>query len=156
MPHPDSHNPVVRIRALEDRSAIEELKARYARGADAVFGTPGPASATALADLFTDDGVLDLGPFGRFEGRAALLAAFETTLPQGTKWSVHYIVSPLITIDGDAATGHWYYLIQALPAQPGATVIQIFGSYADKYVRCGDAWKIKESLSGFFVPPANP
>ncbi len=144
-----------RIRILEAREEIKELKARYARGADAVFNDPGPASATALADLFTDDGVLDLGPFGRYEGRPALLDAFENILPQGTKWSTHYIVSPLLCIDGKTATGRWYYLIQSVPAQPpDAGLIQIFGSYDDKYEKTANGWKIKETISGFFVPPS--
>ena len=145
---------VSRVRNLEAREAIKELKARYARGADAVFGNPGPASATALADLFTDDGVLDLGPFGRYEGRAALLDAFENILPQGTKWSTHYIVNPLLEIDHDEAQGQWYYLIQSLPAGEGASVIQIFGSYTDSYRRVDGCWRIAESISGFFIPPA--
>lgn len=155
MSKPDLPNHLARIQALEDRSAIETLKACYARGADAVFNMPGPGSAATLAALFTEDAVLDLGPFGRYEGRTNLLHAFEHVLPQATKWSTHYIVSPQISIDGDAATGHWYYLIQAVPASPpGASVMPIFGSYADRYVRTADGWKIRETISGFFVPPA--
>ena len=33
---------------VRNREAIKELKACYARGADAVFGNPGPASVTVL------------------------------------------------------------------------------------------------------------
>lgn len=144
---------VARIRELEDREQLRELKAQYARRSDAVFNAPGAASATALADLFTDDGVLDLGPFGRFEGRAALLDAFENVLPQGTKWSTHYIVNPVLEVQAEHATGQWYYLIQAVPAGPSSPLIQIFGSYADQYQRTSAGWRIKETLSGFFVPP---
>lgn len=143
-----------RVEQIESHDAIVRLKSGYARGADAVFGSPGPASAVALADLFTDDGILDLGPFGRYEGRAALLNAFENILPQGTRWSVHYIVNPVIAVDGDAATGDWYFLIKAVPgAPPGAPVIEILGGYADKYERTASGWKIKESISRYFVPP---
>jgi hypothetical protein len=151
------HYVTARVRELEARKAIEELKALYARCSDAVFNSPGAASATALADLFTTDGVLDLGPFGRFEGRPALLDAFENILPQGTKWSTHYIVSPLIQVDDDGqhATGNWYYLIQSVPANPpGIGVIQIFGSYADKYEKTPGGWKIEETLTSFSIPPA--
>jgi hypothetical protein len=52
------------------------------------------------------------------------------------------------------ARGDWYYLIQSVPAQPpGAPVMQIFGSYADKYQRTASGWRIKESVAGFFIPP---
>ena len=148
----EQHN---KHKQLEDRVAIEELKAQYARLADAVFRTPGPASAVALADIFTNDGILDLGPFGRYEGRPALLNAFENILPQSTKWSTHYIVSPLIDIDAHAATGSWYFLIKSVAQQPpGSPVIEILGAYADKYAKTASGWKIRESISSFFVPPA--
>lgn len=143
-----------RVARLEKRAAIEELKASYARLADAVFREPGPASAVALADLFTDDGILDLGPFGRYEGRPALLNAFENILPLSTKWSTHYIVSPKIVIDRDEAQGDWYFLIKSVPQDPPqAPVIEILGAYADKYQRVDHVWKIRESISSFFVPP---
>lgn len=142
------------IKVLEARTKIEELKAAYARGADAVFRTPGPASALALADLFTQDGVLDLGPYGRFEGRAALLDAFENLLPLGTKWSTHYIVSPIITIDGNDATGSWYYNIKSVPKSPeNAPLFDILGGYEDKYRRVNGVWRIRETLTSYFVPP---
>jgi hypothetical protein len=140
--------------APTNRAAIEELKAQYARKADAVFRTPGRASAVALADLFTEDGVLDLGPFGRYEGRAALLDAFENTLPRATKWSTHYIVSPILDIQGDEAVGSWYFLIKSVPqSPPGAPVGEILGSYQDRYRKTPSGWKIRESISGFFMPP---
>lgn len=153
--NPDLQTLMNRLRRLTDREEIKELKTRYARGADAAFNNPGAASATALADLFTDDGILALGPYGSFEGRAQLLNAFENILPLGTKWSTHYIVNPLIEFQSaDQATGQWYYLIQSLPADPpDASVIQLFGSYDDKYVRTADGWKIKETQTSFFVPP---
>lgn len=143
-----------RVRRLEAREAIEELKASYARLADAVFREPGQASAVALAALFTDDGVLDLGPFGRYEGRPALLNAFENILPLATKWSTHYIVNPKLVIDGDEAQGHWYFLIKSVPQDPpNAPLIEIMGAYADRYQRVDHEWKIRESISSFFVPP---
>lgn len=150
----DNHGLRARLIALEDRKAIEELKTQYARRSDAVFNNPGNASAVALADLFTDDGVLNLGPFGSFSGRAALINAFENILPQGTRWSTHYIVNPLITITGDTATGSWYYLIQSLPAGENATLTQFFGGYDDQYVRVDGAWKIRQTDTSFFVPPS--
>lgn len=156
MPNPNDDTPPAlasRIEDLEVREALKQLKAQYARKSDAVFNTPGAASATALADLFTEDGVLDLGPYGKFEGRAALLNAFENLLPQGTQWSTHYVANPLLEVQGASATGSWYYLIRTLPAGPDATVIQISGSYDDTYQHTPDGWKIKQTISGFFIPP---
>jgi hypothetical protein len=135
---------------------IEVLKAKYARYADAVFRTSGSdVAATALADLFTDDAVLDLGPFGRYVGRSQLLNAFKTILPAATVWSTHYIVSPIISVSSDTATGDWYFLIYLVPASPAhAPAVQIYGGYKDKYEKVHGEWKIKETLSLFFTPPA--
>jgi hypothetical protein len=120
-----------------------------------VFREPGHASAVALAAIFTDDGVLDLVPFGRFEGRPALLNAFENVLPLATKWSTHDIVSPKLSIDHDQAEGQWYFLIKSVPQDPPQSpVFEILGAYADKYKRVGHDWKIRESISSFFVPRA--
>lgn len=139
---------------LDEREEIKELKAMYARRADAVFNSPGHASAVALADLFTNDGTLDLGPFGRYSGRANLINAFETLLPAGTAWSTHYIVSPILTVSGRDATGNWYFLIQSVPKSPAhAPVIQIFGSYQDTYKKVDGAWRIYETLTSYFIPP---
>jgi hypothetical protein len=156
MPNPNDHTPpalAARILILEAREALKELKGLYARHSDAVFNSPGAASAIALADLFTDDGVLDLGPYGSFEGRAALLDAFENVLPQGTQWSTHYMANPELDIQGASATGSWYYLIRTLPAGEGATVIELSGSYDDIYQHTPGGWKIKKTVTAFFIPP---
>ena len=141
----------------DDNGAIQILKAQYARHADAVFRTGGSSAASvALADLFTSDGILDLGPFGRYTGRAELLNAFQHILPAGTAWSTHYIVSPIIQIDhhGDDATGDWYFLIQMVAKTPAhSPVVAIYGGYQDTYKKVGGQWKIKQSLSSFFTPP---
>ena len=139
----------------DHRELIQELKARYARYADNVFKTGGSAAAaTALADLFTDDGVLDLGPFGRYSGRTQLLHAFQTILPAATTWSTHYIVSPILTISGSEATGSWYFLIMSVPkTPPHAPVIQIYGSYQDTYKKVSGEWRIHESVTSYFIPP---
>lgn len=153
MSDPDLNSVVGRLEVIEAREAIKELKASYARGADAVFNNPGNASAVALADLFTADGSLELGPFGAFSGRAELLNAFENVLPQATKWSAHYILSPKLSINGATATGSWYYLIWMLPAGDGAEVIHIYGGYEDEYAKTEDGWKIKSSKALFSAPP---
>jgi len=150
----DSSSLATRLTQIEDREAIKELKAAYARGADAVFNNPGHASAVVLSELFTQNGVLDLGGFGRFEGRPALLNAFENILPQGTKWSTHYILSPIIEFTAeDKATATWYFRIESVPAGEGATQIAILGNYTDKYRKTPGGWKIRETLTGYFIPP---
>ncbi|MFO0589365.1 MAG: nuclear transport factor 2 family protein [Polyangiaceae bacterium] len=138
---------------LRDHESIRNLKSVYARRADAVFQNPGKETATAMADLFADDALLDLGPFGRYEGRAALLHAFENVLPAATGWAIHYMMNPVIEVNGDSATGAWYFLIFAqarqTPPPPGMT---LHGGYDDKYVRVRGEWKIARSVAWFTAP----
>ncbi|AKT40783.1 nuclear transport factor 2 family protein [Chondromyces crocatus] len=138
---------------LDDIEDIRQLKAQYAVRADAVFRTPGSATAAALGELFTNDAILDLGPFGRYEGKPALLNAFENILPQSTIWSIHYIVNPIITVQGHQAQGSWYFLIFAQAnATPRPPAAPIYGGYNDKYKKSGNTWRIAESIS-FFTQP---
>lgn len=143
-----------RADTLEDKDDICILKALYARRADEVFRNPGHASAVSLGELFTDDATLDLGPFGRYTGKANLLNAFQNILPMATAWSTHYIVSPILSVSGDNATGDWYFRIESVAkSPPHAPVTPIFGGYKDKYRKTPRGWKIKESISVFFIPP---
>lgn len=138
----------------DDREAIKELKALYARCADAVFNQPGPPSALAMANLFTDDGSLELGSFGHFAGRQSLITAFESTLPAATAWSMHYILSPILEINGTEASGSWYFLIYYVPnGDTGSKPAQLYGSYSDKYKKINGVWRIQASTAHFVTPP---
>ena len=87
-------------------------------------------------------------------GRTQLLNAFQTTLPAATAWSTHYIVSPIINVSSHEATGDWYFLIYLVPKVPAhSPVSTINGGYKDKYVEDHGQWKIKETISLFFLPP---
>jgi len=146
-------DPPSRLDRLESLEALRDLKARYARFADLALGAPSAANAANLADLFTDDAVADYGFFGTFTGRAALLNAFENILPAGTRWSAHYIVNPLLTVDGDTAQGTWSFLIHAVPRNPpDAGQVTFFGQYAEKYRRTNGVWKISELAVSYSSP----
>ena len=138
---------------VKDQEDIRNLKSVYARRADAALCTPSAEAARALVELFVDDALLDLGPFGRYQGREQLLHAFENVLPGATAWSVHHFTNPLIEVKGDSATGSWYFLIYAQSrATPAPPVGVIHGGYSDKYVRVGGAWKIAETIASFTAP----
>ena len=90
-----------RIRRLEDLEEIKQLKARYAAYCDANY------DADALAALFTADAVWDGGMLGRSEGREAIRQFFRGS-SQRISFAIHNILSPIIEITGDTATGTWY------------------------------------------------
>src|SRR3990172_11585987 len=94
-----------RTRRLEDLEAIRQLKARYCRLCDDGY------DADRLADLFTEDAVWDGGMLGKAEGRERIRRFFQRS-PEVIPFSVHMVMNPLITVDGDTASGTWY-LFQA-------------------------------------------
>ncbi len=151
---PASKSPEDRITALEDAEAIRRLKARYAIVADAVMSAPTPESAAAVADLFTEYGVGDFGPFGRFVGRAALLECFGTVLPSVLGWSRHYVTNPIVEVSGDRATGQWYFLVHAQAKKaPGGPIEVHFGTYEDTYVKTAAGWRYAALVTRFAAPP---
>lgn len=152
-PHDGPKDPPSRLDRLESLEAIRTIKARYAVLADRCLASPSSANAVALADLFTDDAVADYGFFGTFTGRAELLNAFENVLPAGTRWSAHYIVNPILLVDGDTAQGSWSFLIHAVPrTPPDAAQTTFFGGYEEKYRRVGGRWKISELVVRYSSP----
>ncbi len=144
-----------RVAALEDLEALRNLKSRYAMGADKCLSTPSRAHAEELVELFTDDAVGDYGFFGRFEGRAQLVHAFENVLTAATRWSLHYMANPVLEVDGSHAKGSWYFLVYAVAkdAPPGPPQ-NFFGRYEDRYVKTEEGWKIQSTTVLFVQPPS--
>ncbi len=135
-----------RIRRLEDVEAIKQLKARYAMYCDANY------DADALAELFTADAIWDGGMLGRNEGREAIRQFFRGSSRRIT-FAVHNILSPIIEVDGDTATGTWY-LLQACTYRDGNQAIWGAAVYTDRYVRESDGWKFQhvQITSHFWTP----
>src|SRR4051812_10107070 len=81
-----------RVRRSEDLEALRQLKVQYAQCADALWRAENAAPAQKMLALFTEDAIVDLGPFGRYSGHEILLEAFHHVLPTSTNWSKHHIV----------------------------------------------------------------
>jgi ketosteroid isomerase-like protein len=124
-----------RIRRLEDLEEIKQLKARYAAHCDAGYDDDG------LADLFTTDAVWDGGMLGRNEGREAIRQFFRGS-SQRISFAVHNILSPIIEIAGDTATGTWY-LLQTCTYVKGNQAVWGAATYHDRYVRESGGWKFQ-------------
>ena len=135
-----------RVQQLEDLEAIKQLKARYAAYCDANY------DADALADLFTEDAIWDGGLLGYNEGREAIRQFFRGS-SQRIAFALHYIVSPLIEIDGDTASGTWY-LWQMCTYTNGNQAVWGAATYHDRYVRDQGVWKFQHVriTSHFWTP----
>ncbi len=125
----------VKIDRLADIEAIKTLKYRYAAYCDDDYDADGVAS------LFVEDALWDGGSFGTYKGRDAIRAFF-AGLPDQMEWSTHYLLNPIIEVDGDTATGAWL-LWQPLVLREDSQAMWVCARYEDKYARIGDTWFFK-------------
>jgi len=95
-----------RLQALEDRAAIGDLIASYGPLADAGKGEE-------LAQLWTQDGVYDIGGFGRVEGRKALGKLLDNDVHRALmEQGCAHVLSPhRIELAGDKATAIGYSVV---------------------------------------------
>jgi hypothetical protein len=140
-----------RLRLLEDREEITQLKARYCNLNDGGWREQGPTHThiEELEALFVEGAIWDGGPVaGRAEGRGEIGKLF--TVFQSVPFVIHNVMNPIIKIDGDCATGHWHAIIAA--TDPEGQALWTLGIYDEVYVRTAEGWRYK-SLT--FIPAAN-
>lgn len=118
--------------SLEDRLALQELSARYARAVDR-------RDYAAFVALFTADGVL-CGPgyamkaHGEIERGIRLIEQYESTQ--------HCVHQQLVEIRGEAASGETYCVARHLYTKDGTQRKLDMGvRYQDEYRREGGAWR---------------
>ena len=135
-----------RVRVLEDIEAIKRLKYRYADACDRGY------DAETLATLFTEDAVWDGGLFGRHEGREAIRRFF-AGVSADIPFAMHYMMNPIITVDGDEADGAWY-LFQTCTFAEGNQAILGAARYEERYRRVAGEWQFHrlKLISSFWTP----
>lgn len=120
------------IEELADYREILELRNRYCHYIDR--GRYGD-----WASLFTEDGVFDTGRGEPFIGREAIQELGETGIAEKYEFSAHLMLNPVIDIDGDEATGQWYYYL--LFTRSDGSVGWEQGFYDEEYTRVDGDWK---------------
>lgn len=93
-----------RVGRLEDIEAIRAMVATYALGADR---NNDPA---ILGPLFAEDAEWACAGFGHYRGRREIADELARIGRESIRWSLHYMVSPLVDVaaDGRSARCHWY------------------------------------------------
>ncbi|MFC1920324.1 nuclear transport factor 2 family protein [Chloroflexota bacterium] len=128
-----------RIGILEDTEKIKQLQIRYVNGL--IRG-----EWDEVVDMFIEDGVADLPAHGVHKGRAEIDELFKKKVSRGhIGQEGDYVVHPLVSIDGDRATGNWLLYLQ-LPyprkRQNGQETDWSQGYYDMEYVKINGEWKI--------------
>lgn len=119
------------LQRLKDIEAIIRLRSLYCYYADL-------KDCDNWANLFTEDGVFETDVFGVYEGRETIRAL------QHLPFAVHYVMNPIIDVDGDRATGKWL-LFEPCSFPVGKKRRPVWGmaKYEDEYRRIGGEWKFK-------------
>ncbi len=137
-----------RLRTVEDHEAIRALKAIYAKCADDKYTDDHRRKPQAEIDAitrrqveatFTPDAVWDGGAqFGTRDGREAI---YDYLRAGSWNFSLHYFVSPVITLNGDTATGSWM-LWQPCTLTTDNRAMLMSATTDDHYIRTPDGWRM--------------
>ena len=92
-----------RIARMEDIEAIKQLKARYCEICDDNH------NPDRIASVFAPDGIWEGAGFGKAQGHEGIRELFRG-FQKLISFSQHNVMNPIIEIDGDRATGVWYFL----------------------------------------------
>jgi SnoaL-like domain len=145
------------IQELLDREEIKELRYSFAW----YLETSAPDD---LADLFTEDGVIEVGPWGRMEGQDKIRRGYGRAYKgQDQFTAVHAVTNPRIRLlDETHATGTWYLLDMTL-GSGDENPLKIVGIYDEEYRKVDGVWKIARLELKFLwsadvgrVTPENP
>jgi ketosteroid isomerase-like protein len=125
------------VQTLADWAEISQLKSAYGWHYDS-------PDLDALVDLYTDDAVCVFGPYGTWNGKAEIREGFAANVgaPDNPFPSLHTFANPMITIDGDEATGQWYLMDFVLTGAGADPVLRVLGVYHDRYRREATGWRI--------------
>lgn len=123
----------------DDALAIANLKALYCRAAD-MTTTNIEAARAIFAGLFVEDFVGDYG-FRVLRGEREIVEFMGHAIGGGSEWMIHALGSPLIRVDGDAATGDWTVRVESR-RRDGRGLMSVVGRYADTFRKTDEGWRI--------------
>lgn len=129
-----------RLARIEARIDICELRYEYCYRVDS-------RDWDGYADLFVEDAHLDFGPVGTFDGREAIRSFVEDVVGERHPFLAHMVHNPIVDVEGDTATGRWYFEVPCTFSDGSAGWIQ--GTYDDEYRSVDGEWLFSEIVADF-------
>jgi hypothetical protein len=123
-----------RLTRMEDIEAIKQLKAEYC---DICDDDHNPGRITTV---FAEDGIWEAKGFGKGEGHAGIRELFQG-FQKMISFSQHMVMNPVIKVEGEHATGRWYFIGPFTFGKATAKWQAV--RYEDDYVKVGGEWKIQ-------------
>ncbi|MCJ7605982.1 MAG: nuclear transport factor 2 family protein [Dehalococcoidales bacterium] len=123
-----------RLRAMEDLEEIKKMHRDYMSCHDNL-------EFERALDFFTDDAEVEVRASGIMKGRENYSQIFLGTLGRRKeRHDGHLVGQPVITVDGDTATGHWIvYMFFSVPK-----IEWIQGRHDCEYVKVNGEWKFSK------------
>ncbi|NYI03571.1 nuclear transport factor 2 family protein [Allostreptomyces psammosilenae] len=130
-----------RLHLLEDKEALRALLVRGWRALDL-------RDWDAWAGCWTEDAVLEFGPWETIRGRDAIRARV-IEAESGYAHMQHHLLNTHFEVDGDRATGIGYMWFVAVAGPDGATAPYAMGGPYDwEFVRTADGWRVTRQRLG--------
>lgn len=126
----DLEQRIARLEAIEE---IKQLKARYCEICD------DDHNPDRIASVFAPDGIWEGAGFGKAQGHEAIRELFRG-FQKLISFSQHNVMNPQIEVNGDRATGSWYFLGPFTFRKNNENKWLVL-RYDDDYVRIDGEWK---------------
>ncbi len=124
-----------RITRLEDLESIKQLKALYCEICD------DDHNPDRITSIFTEDGIWEGRGIGRAQGHAEIRKLFEG-FQKAISYSQHMVMNPVIEVDGERASGTWYFF-GTFTFYEGNQAKWQAARYDEDYVKVDGSWKIQ-------------
>lgn len=112
---------------------IKRLKYEYCRHLDS-------GNVSDFVDLFTEDAYVEVPNHEPCRGIEEVQEFITDVSGRDIDLMSHMASNPIVDVDGDEATGHWYYIVIIEDGDGQATWGQ--GRWEDRYRRVDGDWKI--------------
>jgi hypothetical protein len=123
-----------RVRAIEDRLAIQDVIIRYAHGVDG-------HDDELVASCFTDDAEASFAGVPAGPGGPAIASFLASTMGNPRVASTHRFTNVAVTLDGDEADVRSSAVVYAVRGEP--LQLRLRGiTYRDRFVRTPAGWRI--------------
>ena len=74
-------------------------------------------------------------------------------LPSIASWTRHFMLNPIVELDGARATGRWSALVHAVfKASADAGPQRLYVRYQDSYKKTDDGWRLQAVIALFDTP----
>lgn len=124
--------------AVEDKLHIRELKHEYCYATDDL-------DIEGIPEVFAEGAHLEVPIHDPLDGRDGIREYFEWFGEQEFEVRSHNVVNPLVDVDGDEATGKWYYMV--VYTLPDGDLLFGHGEYDDEFVRTDDGWRLSSCIA---------